>query len=133
MVLPLIGLAATVVLSFFAISAVATLAHWAAIAGSGIAAVALFRFLMMSGELEVLGFDDEVFEVLTAAVLSALTGFVLFKLSQALLASAGFGLAVAVIGLITASFVFGGGTVARVLVQVIGFVAELVGAVVGDN
>lgn len=113
------------VLTYFTIGAVATLAHWIAVAG-GLAVFAGVTYNLIENDY-LSFFDGELFKVLTAGLVGSLTGFVSYRLFESVFASLGFAAALVAIVLIGASIVFSPALVAGLLGNVLGGVLEALG------
>jgi len=86
MVVPLIiGVALIGVSTLFVADAVGTLLHWSSIAGSILGAALLFWNLEKENYLEI---ESPALSVVSYSAVSFLTGFLLFRLSEALISAA---------------------------------------------
>lgn len=131
MVLPLLlGVAALGLTGFWTLQATATLAHWIAVGGAGATAIALFYQTVTEGYLKEL-FDSEAVEYVSIGTVSAVIGFFVFRFLEAVLATVGAAASLLIVVLIIASAVLGPalvfGTLADLLLFLVGLVDELVG------
>lgn len=115
------------ILTLFTVSAVATLAHWVAVAG-GLAIMAGLTYQLIENDyLDFLFEDSDVLEMLSAGILSSWAGFVGFRILESVFAAVGFGGALIVSVLVVASIVFSPALVAQFLIGVVEVVSELLG------
>ena len=124
------GILVSLILGYFAVSAVATLAHWVAVT-AGLLGGAAVVYHLIDGDLsqyfDVLGFSSDLLELFSAGMIGAVTGFVAYVLIESVFVALGFTGALIVALLILASVLFGPGVVASALASFVGMVVEAVG------
>jgi hypothetical protein len=114
------------VLTYFTVSAVATLAHWIAVAG-GFVVMAGVAYQLVDQDLLADLFPTESLQVLSAGLIGSVTGFLSYRLLESVFAAFGFAGALVVAVLAVASIVYSPVLVANVLGGFIGAVAEALG------
>lgn len=128
MAIPLvIGGIAFLGLGYFTVSAVATLVHWITVSTALVVGLGVFYRLVDNDQLEFIGFESEYFETLTAGVVASVTGFVLFRVLQAVFAALGMAAAFVAALLIATSFLLGPGLVLQFVGGTLSFISDIVG------
>lgn len=122
------------VLTYFAVGAVATVAHWVAVAAAFTAGAGL-AYHLLDGDLaeyfDVVGFTEgSLFQVLSAGVIGSVAGFIVFRLLESVFAAAGLTGALLLGVLVAAGFVFGPVTVVSYLAAFVDVLFDVFG---GEN
>lgn len=125
MVVPLIiGAAALLTTGFFTVQAASTLSHWIAVGGAGLTGAVLF-YQMIDQEIISDLFSDDAFEYASVGLLSGAVTFLVFRLLESLLATAGAAFSLIIVALILLSAVLGPSLVFGTLAEIIVFFVDL--------
>lgn len=122
----------SVFLGFQLVSLVSIVASWLSLAaGVGIGFATVY-YLFTDGYLDPF-FDTEEIMVLSSSLIGAVTGFISYRLIEALLATAGLSIALIVAVVVLLSIVFTPGFVLGGIVTLIEFVFDLLDSLGGEN
>lgn len=122
----------SVFLGFQLVSLVSIVASWLSLAaGVGIGFATVY-YLFTDGYLDPF-FDTEEIMVLASSLIGAVTGFISYRLIEALLATAGLSIALIVAVVVLLSVVFTPGFVLGGIVTLIEFVFDLLDSLGGEN
>lgn len=122
----------SVFLGFQLVSLVSIVASWLSLAaGVGIGFATVY-YLFTDGYLDPF-FDTEEIMVLSSSLIGAVTGFISYRLIEALLATAGLSIALIVAVVVLLSVVFTPGFVLGGIVTLIEFVFDLLDSLGGEN